>query len=71
MKTIRPIKVEQCSICGEDFDVINLDTVFTGRTQYICQKCRARGMREIDERNRDWRKSSKGRAIIEHYEKNK
>ena len=71
MKNIRPIEVKKCSICGEDFDVINLDTVFTGRTQYICQKCKMRGKKEIDDRNRDWRLSSKGRSVIEHYQKNK
>lgn len=71
MKTFRSITVEKCSICGEDFDVINLDTVFTGRTQYICQKCRNNGNRQIDARQKDWRRSSRGKAVIEHCKKNK
>ena len=71
MKTIRPIEVKKCSICGEDFDVINLDTVFTGRTQYRCQKCMNAGNRQIEARQKEWRRSSRGKAVIEMYEKNK
>ena len=71
MRNLRPIEVKKCSICGEDFDVINLDTVFTERKHYICQKCRNNGNRQIDARQKDWRKSSRGKAVIEHCKKNK
>ena len=71
MKTIRSVTVEKCSICGKDFDVIYLDTVFTGRTRYICQECRNNGNRQVEARQKDWRGSSRGKAVIEHYKKNK
>lgn len=71
MKTFRPITIEKCSLCGRDFDVINLDTIFTGRKRYICQECKNKGNRQIEARQKDWRKSSRGKAVIAHYEKNK
>lgn len=69
MKTFRPIHIEPCSICGEEFDKLTMHEIFTGRKQYICTNCRNRGNRQIDARQKDWRNSSRGKAVIEHCNK--
>ena len=47
MKTFRPIYLEKCAICGEEFDKLYMHEIFTGRKQYICRECYARGEKEI------------------------
>lgn len=71
MKILRPIELEKCAICGEEFDKLTMDEVFTGRKQYICRQCRDRGNQQIDARQTDWRKSHRGKAVIEQCEKHK
>ena len=39
MKTLRPIRLETCCICGEEFDAVKMREVFTGRIKYICPDC--------------------------------
>lgn len=50
MKTIRPIYLEKCILCGEEYDRLTMFEVFTGRTRYICRDCKIRGNREMDAR---------------------
>ena len=71
MKRIRPIEIEKCLLCGQEHDKIYMDEVFTGRTRYICMKCKNRGNRQIDAKQIDWRKSARGKHIISLYRKNK
>ena len=61
MKTIRPIYLERCSLCGEEYDRLTMYKIFTGRTQYICRECKIRGNREIDARAGHARASRKAR----------
>lgn len=68
---IRPIEVERCDICGEEFDKLRMHEIFTGRRKYICMTCMDVGRRQIEERQSEWRKSSKAKQIIELCEKNK
>ena len=71
MKILRPIELEKCAICGEEFDKLTMDEVFTGRRQYICRSCKTTGNRQVDARRTEWRKSHRGKAIIEQCEKHK
>lgn len=71
MKTVRPVELEKCTVCGEEFDKLILDEIFTGRVQYICPKCKRLGNSQVNARQKEWRKTTRGKAIIEHCEKNK
>ena len=71
MRIIRPIEIEKCAICGEEFDKLIMHEVFTGRVQYICPECKRLGDKQIGDRQKAWRKSARGKAIIERCEKNK
>lgn len=71
MKIVRPIEIEKCALCGEEFDKLKMHEVFTGRVKYICPECKCRGDSQVDARQKDWRKTARGKAIIEHCEKNK
>lgn len=50
MKTIRPVYLEKCSLCGKECDKLTMYEVFTGRTKYICRECKTQGSREMDAR---------------------
>lgn len=71
MKNLRPIEIEKCAVCGEEFDRLIMHEVFTGRVQYICPACKSRGSSQVKARRKEWRKTAKGKAIIELCEKNK
>ena len=71
MKTFRPVEVETCSICGEQFDKINLRPIFTGRDKYICPACYAGANRQMDARRSAWRSSSRGKQVISQANKKK
>lgn len=32
-----------CIVCGEEFDISEMESIFTGRTRYRCHKCIAEG----------------------------
>lgn len=71
MKTLRPIEIERCCICGEQFDRLLMHEIFTGRKQYICQECHARGNRQIAAKRESFLASHKGKITVENCEKNK
>lgn len=71
MKVVRPVFIKTCDVCGEEFDIMYMHKIFTGRTKYLCRECYANGNRQISARQKDWRRSSRGKAIIERCEKNK
>jgi len=71
MKIVRPVFTETCDVCGEESDVIYMHKIFTGRTKYICHSCYENGNRQISARQKEWRKTSRGKQVIEHCEKNK
>lgn len=68
---IRDREVEECAVCGREFDKLRMKEIFTGRVRYICLECSRKGSSQIDSRQRDWRNSYRGKTIIEHCEKNK
>lgn len=65
----RPIELQRCSLCGEEFDKYTMHELFTGRTKYICQGCMNLGNKEIEAKKTEWRQSSRGRQIIEQQTK--
>ena len=71
MKVVRPIEVETCCICGEQFDKIRLKEIFTGRVKYICPKCYSNGNRQLDAHKSEWKSSARGKQIITESEKYK
>lgn len=71
MRNFRPIEIGQCDICGREFDKLELREMFTGRTKHICPECYRAGNSQLDAKRRDWRKTARGKAVIEHFEKNK
>lgn len=71
MKILRPIEIETCAVCGKEYDKLTMHEVFTGRIQYICPYCEHRGQSQVKARRKEWRRSAKGKAIIERCEKNK
>lgn len=71
MRKIRPIEVERCALCGEEFDKLKMKEVFTGRKRYICLDCQRLGDSQVDARQKEWRNTARGKAIIEQCEKNK
>jgi len=71
MRNIRPIEIEECLVCGREFDKLRMKELFTGRIKYICPECSRLGHRQIDAMKKDRRKTSRGKAIIEQCEKNK
>ena len=72
MKVFRPIEVETCCICGEQFDKIKMRDFFTGRrTIWMCPECYANGNRQLDGRRAAWKDSAKGKDVIAKAEKYK
>ena len=69
MKVVRPIELEKCTLCGREFDKLTMTEVFTGRVKYICRECAVRGRRQVDAMQQEWRRSSRGKAVIEQCEK--
>ena len=69
MRTIRPVEVVTCCVCGEEFDKIKMREIFTGRTRYVCPECYNNGNREIDARRAAWKDSARGKQIISESEK--
>lgn len=65
MKTIRPVYLEKCSLCGKECDKLTMYEIFTGRTKYICRECKTRGNREMDARVGRARASSRAKAAEE------
>ncbi len=49
MKRIRPIEVETCCICGEQFNKEKMEKLCSGKSvQYLCPECYASGNRQLD-----------------------
>ena len=71
MKIVRAIEIEKCALCGEECDKLYMHKIFTGRTKYICDACHKRGNRQVDGRRKDWRRSSRGKQVIEQLKKNR
>ena len=65
MKRIRAIEIETCCVCGKECDKLTMYEIFTGRTKYICRKCKTRGNREMDARIGRARASSRAKAAEE------
>lgn len=36
-----------CVVCGNEFDIEDMEPIFTGRTRYRCMKCRANGDKQL------------------------
>lgn len=65
MKIIRPVEVETCCICGQQFDKIKLQEMNIGRkTEYFCPECYARGHNQINAKASTWRRSAKGKEVL-------
>ncbi|MBQ3280807.1 MAG: hypothetical protein IJH41_00210 [Eubacterium sp.] len=47
MKTLRPVEIVTCDICGQELDKLFAYEVFTGRTKYICPECHNKGEHEL------------------------
>ena len=72
MKTLRPIEVETCCICGEEFDKIKMRDFHLGKsTKWMCPECYASGNGQLDARRSEWRGSAKGKQVIKASEKYK
>lgn len=71
MKRLRPIEIETCCICGEQYDKLSMRKLFTGRVKYICQSCYALGNRELEAKRSDWVESARGKHVITESEKYK
>ena len=71
MDTYRKMSEEsaKCALCKEEFMKRDMFPIFTGRRQYICQKCRTAGDRELYKKRQEFRHSAKGRQIIEQARK--
>ena len=39
-----------CIVCGEEFDISEMESTFTGRTRYRCHKCVAEGNKQAKAR---------------------
>lgn len=39
-----------CIVCGEEFDISEMESIFTGRTRYRCHKCVAEGNKQAKAR---------------------
>lgn len=61
MKVLRPVELEKCAICGEEFDKLLMHRVFVGRPLFICNNCKNQGNREMEARHEHYRQSYKGR----------
>lgn len=35
-----------CVVCGEEFDISEMESIFTGRTRYRCHKCVTEGNKQ-------------------------
>ena len=53
-----------CEVCGEQFRKRDLETIFTGRSHYICFSCYQNGLRKVDE-NMSKKYAAKIKAIQE------
>ncbi|MCQ2563890.1 MAG: hypothetical protein MJ128_05330 [Mogibacterium sp.] len=71
MKTIRPIEVAECCNCGEEFDIIKMKRLFTGRVRYMCPECYARANRQLSAKRSEWMSSTKGKQAIAISERKK
>lgn len=72
MKRIRPVEIETCCICGEQFDKIKMKDMSIGRTtKWMCPECYARAQRQLDAKRAEWRRSPKGKQVIKASEKYK
>ena len=71
MMEARPIELEKCAVCGLEYDKELMLARFTGRARYVCPECDRRGSKQVKASHREWRKTAKGKAVIEHCEKNK
>ncbi len=61
----------KCAICKESFDKKDMQEMFTGRMQYLCRSCYAKGDKELFVKRQEFRDSAKGRQIIENARKKK
>ena len=52
-----------CMICGEEFDINDVEETFTGRPQYRCMKCVALGRRMAKARMIESQNHGVGRKI--------
>lgn len=66
MKVLRPIEIETCCICGEQFDKLKMREIFTGRKKYVCPECWMTGQNEANAAKSSWRKTPTGKATIEN-----
>ena len=71
MKSSEPIELEKCAVCGREYDKELMLERFTGRVRYICPECDRRGNKQVKASRGEWRKTAKGKAIIELCERNK
>lgn len=71
VRTIRPIEIETCCICGEQYEKGRMIRMFTGRVRYMCPECYARSNREIAARRSIWEDSERGKRAISIAVKNK
>lgn len=68
---IRDREVEECAVCGREFDKLRMTEIFTGRVRYICLECSRKGDGQVNARQTEWRNTYRGKTVIEHCEKNK
>ena len=71
MMEARPIELEKCAVCGREYGKASMSERFTGRVKYICPECEKRGNSQVKASHAEWRKTSKGKAVIALCEKNK
>ncbi len=71
MKRIRAIEIETCCVCGEEFDKLTMNEIFTGRKKYMCQACKNRGNAQIEAKRSELKATRRGKDIIAFCEKNK
>lgn len=71
MKNSETIELEKCVVCGREYEKASMSERFTGRVKYICPECEKRGNRQVKASHAEWRKTSKGKAVIALCEKNK
>lgn len=71
MRGIRPIEIAECCICGEKFDKMKMERVFTGRVKYMCKECYNNGHRQVSARRTEFESSTRGKQIISESDKNK
>lgn len=59
----------KCMICGRELPVDEMESVFTGRTRYMCFDCRKLGSRQVSKRYDDFFNTAGGRKLLERKRK--